>query len=250
MKFLFSIIALTFTCVLNAQVGMDQYAQVCFSTTQTYGKALEICKEKGFSHFFIKKISYSDDRGQTLVFNGVSNAKGATLISETITQELGPPVGTLQLDFELYCYGIPPEEPLAIDVQDVFDFCEVLQNQQLEKVEESNILEVKTMEELKAELDKASDSVYLDCYAPNCPPCKILAPHFDQYSKDFSSRGSFLKVSLKNVPELRDLYKIQQVPTLILFKGQKEVERKVSLPAIMKYFESLRGNIPDSENGV
>lgn len=241
MKKLLFIFTVVLAATLQAELGKDQFTQISFPSTQTYGKALEICKEKGFSHFLIKKISYLDERGQTLEFKGVSKAEGGTLITETITQEFGPPLGTIKFDFELLCFKEVPKDILAIDVQGVFDFVSSIQNQQPEKeVVGSCVREVNNMEELKAEIAKAKGPIYLDCYSSHCPPCKILAPKFDQYSKDFSSKGTFLKINLDKVPEISAQYKLTFIPTIIVFKDQKEVERKTALPEILKYFESLR----------
>lgn len=241
---------LTLTCTLDAQVGMDQYMQLSFPMTQTYEKALEICKERGFTHFLIRKVSYKDEQGQTLMFNGISHAEGGIVVSETITRKFDSPIGTLHVEFELLCFKKAPNESLAINVQDVFDLISVMNNQQLPReIKKSQVREVKNIEDLKMEITKVKGPIYLDCYSSNCPPCKIFDPIFDQISKDFSYYGTFLKVNLENVPEMSDQYKIKSIPTLIVFEGQKEVTRKSSLAEILEYFQTFIP-IPVQESGT
>jgi thiol-disulfide isomerase/thioredoxin len=241
MKILFLVLLAALSSHLQAAIGRDQFVQVSLPINHTYGKALEICKEKGFSHFLIKKILYSDERGQTLEFRGISSAEGSTLIAETVTQELDPPLGTIQFDFELLCFKEAPKDLLAVDVQGVLDFVALMQNQQpVKAMAGSHVREINTLDELNAELAKAKGPVYLDCYSSSCPPCKVLAPKFDAYSQDLSSKGVFLKINLDSVSEMGAQYKIRSLPTLLVFQEQKEVERKISLPEIIKYFENLK----------
>lgn len=241
-KTLFLFIA-TLASALSASIGMDQFTQISFPAQQVYGKALQICQEKEFSHFLIKKISYSDDKGQTLEFKGMEGAEQGTLISDAFSQDMGAPLGNLKVDFELICFKEAPKEILAVDVQDVFNFLAQMQNQVQQPeitVQGSNVLEVKTMAELSDVLAKAKGTIYLDCYSSMCPPCKKLAPKFDQYSKEFAAKGIFLKINVDEVPEFATEYKISSIPTLIVFKDQKEVERQKSLPSILKYFDELK----------
>lgn len=247
MKNFISGFILTLTCTLHAQIGMDQYMQMSFPMTQTYEKALEICKEKEFSHFLIKKVCYRDEQGQTLTFKGISHVEGSVLVSETITRKFDAPIGTLHVDFELLCFKKAPNNMLAINVQEVFDLISATNNQQLVgEVKDSNVREIKNIEELKIEIAKNKRPIYLECYSSNCSPCKILTPIFDQTSKDFSSYGTFFRVNLDNTPEMTDQYKIKSIPTLIVFEGQKEVVRKSSLPQILDYFQTLHTGMTNS----
>lgn len=239
-KFVVSFI-LIWACALQAKVGMDQFAQLSFPLSQTYGKALEICKEKGYSHFLIKRVSYKDEKGQTLELQGISEAEGSVLISETITQDCGSPLGTLSVYCELLCFKKAPKEELAVNVQGVLDLVAIVEKQQVtSKIEGNTVREVTTMEELKKEIAKAKGPVYLECYLPTCPPCKFVAPIFEQSSKDFASSGTFLKVSLQAVPEVRDLYKIKTVPALIILEEGKEVDSKRSSGEIVEYFQNFK----------
>ena len=241
MKFVLSILTFVLSCTLYAAVGKDQFMQMSLPTQLTYGKALEICQEQGFSHFLIKSISYSDEFGQTMEFNGISKVENGTLISKTIPMELEAPLGKGKIECQLLCFNEAPDNLLAVDVQDVFNLVAMMQGTQKEEVEnsESSVHEVATLEELNEVINNSEGRIYLDCYSSRCPPCKILAPKFDQFAVDLSSKGTFLKVSLDNVPQMGQLYEVRSIPTLIVFENQSVVEKKTGLPDILNYFSNL-----------
>jgi len=243
MKKLFLLFIVILTSALHAEIGKDQFAQICAGIQQPCGKALEICKEKGFTHFVFKRISYSDEKGQTMEFNGGSIAEEGESIVETIDTGKDAPFGKQKIEFEILCFKEAPKDLLAVDAEAMFKFMEMVSKQQQqppETVEGSEVREITSLEELKTEISKSNGPVYLDCYSATCPPCKMLAPKYDQYSIDLASKGSFLKINLDTIPEMGTQYNIQAVPTLIVFKDHKELERKTALPEILKYFESLK----------
>lgn len=65
----------------------------------------------------------------------------------------------------------------------------------------------------------------VDFWAPWCGPCKTIAPSVDQISEEFAGRVNVYKVNLDDESELADRYNIMSVPTLIMFKGGKEVNK-------------------------
>lgn len=65
----------------------------------------------------------------------------------------------------------------------------------------------------------------VDFWAPWCGPCKVIAPSVDQISEEFAGRVNVFKVNLDDESELADRYNIMSVPTLIMFKGGKEVNK-------------------------
>lgn len=110
MKKFIIIWTLLFNWVLHAE-EINQLTQFDFFL-RPFKRGMEICKEREFTHFLVKKITYEDKYGQSLVFKGISDIKADSLISETITEKFAPPLGTLTVKCEFLFFK---NEPLAID---------------------------------------------------------------------------------------------------------------------------------------
>jgi thioredoxin 1 len=76
-----------------------------------------------------------------------------------------------------------------------------------------------------AEVLQASEAVLVDVWAEWCGPCRLMAPLMDWAAGEYGSRLKVGKLEADGNPASRDTYKIQGLPTLILFKGGHEVAR-------------------------
>lgn len=67
--------------------------------------------------------------------------------------------------------------------------------------------------------------VIIDFWAPWCGPCKMMAPNFEQASRNFRARVRFAKVNTEEQQSIAGHFNIRSIPTLILFKDGKEIDR-------------------------
>ncbi|MCC3863031.1 thioredoxin [Terrisporobacter petrolearius] len=69
--------------------------------------------------------------------------------------------------------------------------------------------------------------VVMDFFATWCGPCKMLAPIFESLSNEMSDKVDFAQIDIDRSLEVVEEYKIVSVPTMIIFKNGKEVQRMV-----------------------
>jgi thioredoxin 1 len=82
-----------------------------------------------------------------------------------------------------------------------------------------------TSREFSLEVLESQVPVLVDFYATWCPPCRALAPHLAQLAGEFAGCARVVKVNVDDEPRLAAQYRIQGVPTLILFRGGHPVRQ-------------------------
>src|SRR5207247_3548121 len=69
--------------------------------------------------------------------------------------------------------------------------------------------------------------VLVDFYADWCAPCKIMAPLLDDVARRRMGQLLVLKLDTDRNPAIQQRFGVRGIPTLILFRGGKEVDRRV-----------------------
>ena len=82
--------------------------------------------------------------------------------------------------------------------------------------------------------------VLLDCWAPWCGPCRMIAPTIDQLAADSAGRFVIAKLNTDENPRTAAQYHIDAIPTMLIFHRGQLVDRIVGLqpkPAIVARLE-------------
>lgn len=78
--------------------------------------------------------------------------------------------------------------------------------------------------------DKITNGVILvDFYADWCGPCRMIAPMIEELSQEMSGKAKVGKVDIDSAQETASKLGITAVPTIILFKDGKEIDRVVGV---------------------
>lgn len=73
----------------------------------------------------------------------------------------------------------------------------------------------------------SSKPVLVDFWAQWCTPCRMLAPTVEAVAERFRDSANVVKLNVDDNPSTAQRYGIKGIPTLILFRDGKEVERVV-----------------------
>ena len=84
-----------------------------------------------------------------------------------------------------------------------------------------------------------NDVVIIDFWAEWCGPCKRFAPVFEAASEKYDN-VIFGKVNTEEQPELSQYFQIRSIPTLVVFRGGREVARQsgaMDLGSLQRFIE-------------
>jgi thioredoxin 1 len=74
---------------------------------------------------------------------------------------------------------------------------------------------------------RADLPVAVDFWAPWCAPCRVVGPILDKLASEYEGRMVIAKVNTDEEGKWAGKFGIQGIPTIILFKDGKEVDRMV-----------------------
>jgi thioredoxin 1 len=81
--------------------------------------------------------------------------------------------------------------------------------------------------DFKKEVLDSAEPVLVDFFAEWCGPCKAMAPALDQVATEMKGKIKVAKIDVDQNPGVTQQFRIQAMPTLMIFKGGKVAAQHV-----------------------
>lgn len=82
--------------------------------------------------------------------------------------------------------------------------------------------------------------VLVDCWAPWCGPCRMIAPVMDQLAAESQGNYRITKLNVDENPLTASRFQISSIPTMLIFKDGKLIDRLVGAQPKQAIAERLR----------
>jgi thioredoxin 2 len=105
---------------------------------------------------------------------------------------------------------------------------------------------VLTEESFERTIAESEVPVLVDFYADWCGPCKMMAPFVDQVAAKYQGQVLIAKLNTDQAPKISQSFNIRGIPTVIAFRGGKEVARQTGAVPLAGLEKLLTGALAET----
>ena len=84
-----------------------------------------------------------------------------------------------------------------------------------------------TDQSFESEVLSSPGVVLVDCWAPWCEPCRMVAPVLEELASQYRGKVKIAKLDTDQNPKTAMKYNIRSIPTMLIFKGGDHIDTLV-----------------------
>lgn len=100
-----------------------------------------------------------------------------------------------------------------------------------------------TRENFTENVTEGTRPALIEFWAPWCTYCRRIGPAFDKVAEQYQDSILVGKLNIDEEPELAEEFKVEVIPTLIMYKGGKPAESIVAPDSKAKIDEFIKSSL-------